>query len=284
MAHAQLVVAPSTAEQARAWDGDEGQYWADHADQFDAALRAYQPTFMAAAGLEESDDVLDIGCGTGECSIEAALQVRAGSVLGVDLSERMLDVGRRRAEAAGVGNVSFVQADAQVYQFEREHADVLIARTSAMFFGDQAAAFANLFAAIRPGGRLVLLVWQELASNEWVQCILGAMTAGRDLPAPPPGAPGPFSLSDPDRVRTLLTGAGFAAPEVRGLREPMFLGRSAQEATAFMHGLNAWMLEGIDADGRARAVEALAATMRDHETSAGVEFGSAMWLVTALRP
>jgi SAM-dependent methyltransferase len=284
MAHAALTVAPSNAEQARAWDGDEGRYWADHADQFDASLRAYQPIFMSAAALAQGDAVLDVGCGTGECSVEAARQVGVGEVLGVDLSEVMLEVARRRARAAGLANVSFVKADAQAHPFTPLGFDVVIGRTSAMFFGDPAAAFGNLLAALRPGGRLVLLVWQALERNEWLQCILGALAAGRDLPAPPPEAPGPFALSRPARVRELLDTAGFSGVGLQGLEQPMYFGPAAEDAAAFMHGLNAWMLRDLGDAERARALEALAETMRGHETPRGVEFASAMWLITASRP
>ena len=287
MAHAQLAVADSNTEQARAWDGDEGRYWADHADEFDAALRAYQPIFMSAAALDGGHAVLDVGCGTGQCSIEAALKVRKGAgggqVLGVDLSAAMLEVARERARAAGLTNVAFLQADAQVHPFPPQSFDTAIGRTSAMFFGDPAEGFANLFAALRPGARLVLLVWQPLERNEWLQAILGAMAAGRDLPSPAPGAPGPFALSQPARVRELLDRAGFARTELQSLEQPMYFGPTAEDATSFMHGLNAWMLRDLGEAEQARALDALVQTMRDHEGDRGVEFGSAMWLITASR-
>ena len=275
--------APSNAQQAMAWDGDEGRYWAAHADRFDESLRAYQPTFLAAAGLRPHDRVLDVGCGAGETSIEAAKVVTAGSVLGVDLSGAMLEVAVRRAAAAGLSNVRFVRADAQVHPFAPASFDVAIGRTSAMFFGDPVAAFKNLAVALRPGGRLVLLVWQGIEHNEWIRCIIGAMAAGRDLAPPPPGAPGPFALSEPSRVRSLLTGAGFDEPGLRDLEERMYFGPTPEEATTFIHGLNAWMLRDLDEAGRARAVDALHQTMREHHGPDGVTFNSATWLITAAR-
>jgi SAM-dependent methyltransferase len=288
MAHAQLAVAASNTEQARAWDGDEGRYWADHAEEFDAALRAYQPTFMSAAALRVGHAVLDVGCGTGQCSVEAAQQVTGGEeggrVLGVDLSEAMLEVARDRARRVGLVDLTFLKADAQVHPFAPESFDTVIGRTSAMFFGDPAQGFANLFTALRPGGRLVLLVWQPLERNEWLHAILGALTAGRPLPLPPPGGPGPFALSQPARVRELLAAAGFSDVDLRGLERPMYFGPTAEDATAFMHGLNAWMLRDLGEQDRAHALDALSQVMRDHQGERGVELGSAMWLVTASRP
>jgi ubiquinone/menaquinone biosynthesis C-methylase UbiE len=135
------------------------------------------------------------------CSEKKILMSCSNSItaLGVDLSSRMIAEARRRAEAEGVTNVRFEQADAQIYPFDPEAFDVAISRTSAMFFGDPVAAFTNTARALRPGGRLVLLTWQSLPRNEWLLEWTAALTAGRGLPTPPPGAPGPLSLSEPDR-------------------------------------------------------------------------------------
>jgi SAM-dependent methyltransferase len=275
--------APANAEQAAAWDGDGGRFWADHADHFDTSVRAYQQTFMAAAAIQPDEQVLDVGCGAGQTSLDAARAATSGSVLGLDLSGPLLEVARKRAAAAGLVNVEFVQGDAQVHPFAPASFDVVLGRNSTMFFDDPPAAFAHLAHATKPGGRLVLLAWQSLADNEWFRSTMAALAAGRELPAPPPGAPGPFTLSDPDRVRTLLTGAGFVDPELRDLRAPMYLGRSPDEATQFVLGLNKKMLADLDGDTRTRAVEALTQTMRDHAGPDEVTFDSATWLITATR-
>jgi SAM-dependent methyltransferase len=285
MSRDQVVnVAASNTEQAAAWDGDEGRFWAQHADQFDASLRDYQPVFVEAAALASTDSVLDVGCGCGETSLDAARIVTSGSVLGVDLSAAMLQVARTRARSSGLHNATFLQADAQVHEFAPATYDVVIGRTSAMFFGDLPAALANLASALRPGGRLVLLVWQPLARQEWLRCILGALAAGRDLAPPPPEAPGPFALSEPDRIHAVLGAAGFERPQLRDLRRRMHFGATAEEATAFLGEFNAWMLRDLDAERKAAALQALATTMREHERTEGVAFDSATWLVTATRP
>lgn len=282
MAHPQLTrVAPENTEQARAWDGDEGDYWARHADKFDAALTHYMPRFIEVAGIRPADDVLDIGCGTGQTTLDVART--AHHVLGIDLSARMLDVARRRAADRGVTNVHFEQGDAQVHDFPAQSFDAMVSRTGTMFFGDPQAAFANIASALRPGARSTQLVWQRLADNEWVTAFNTAMAAGRDLPAPPPGAPNPFAFGDPDRLRAVLESAGWIDVHVEGLQAPMWFGPTADEASAFIGGLLAWMLEGLDEAAKQRALADLHRTMADHEGPDGVVFASATWLVTALR-
>jgi SAM-dependent methyltransferase len=278
-----LQVDSSNADQLRAWDGDEGAYWAEHAEYFDRSVAAYHERLLAAANITASDRVLDIGCGTGQTTRDAARTAGGGSAVGVDLSARMLEVARRRAEEEGVTNASFEQVDAQVHAFPSESFDLAISRTGAMFFGDLTAAFTNIGRALVPGGRLVLVAWQPLPANEWIREISGALAAGRDLPAPPPGAPGPFSLSNPDRVRSILTAGGFTDIEMEGTTAGMWFGTDADDAHRFVLGLMGWMLTGLDDTGRARAVDGLQATMAAHSSSDGVVFGSAAWTISARR-
>jgi SAM-dependent methyltransferase len=278
-----LEVAGSNAEQLRAWDGDEGAYWAAHADSFDRSLAGYRNGFLGAADVHGTDHVLDIGCGTGETTRDAARSAVSGSALGVDLSTRMIELARRRAVQEGLRNVAFEQADAQIHSFDSQAFDVALSRTGAMFFGDLVAAFTNIGGALRPGGRLALLTWQPLPGNEWIREFTTALAAGRDRPAPPPDAPGPFALSDPERVRAILSAAGFTSIELDPANEGMWFGDDADDAYAFVLGLLGWMLEGLDDAGRHRARDALRSTMAAHETNGGVVYESAAWIITASR-
>src|SRR5664279_1892118 len=277
-----VPVDASNIEQLRAWDGDEGEYWAENAEHFDRSVAAYHERLLEAAAIREGERVLDVGCGTGQTTRDAARAASAGSAFGVDLSSRMLDYTGRRAAEEGVSNATFAQADAQIHPFEPSAYDVAISRTGAMFFGDHVAAFTNIGRALRSGGRLVLVTWQPLPGNEWIREISRALAAGRDLRPPPPDA-GPFSLSDPGRVCALLTTAGYTDIVVDGTTAPMCFGNDADDAHRLVLGLMGWMLRGLDNAGRARAIDALHATMAAHETPNGVLFESAAWTILATR-
>jgi SAM-dependent methyltransferase len=275
-----VMVDPANAAQLAAWNGDEGAYWAAHAEYFDRAIAGHDRPFQAAAAIQPTDRVLDVGCGSGQDTRDAARTARSGSALGVDLSGPMLDYARKAAETEGLTNASFLQADAQIYRFEQASFDVAICRTSAMFFADPVAALSNIARALRPGGRLVLLTWQPLAGNEWLGKIANAFAAGREPRIPPPGV-GPFSLSDPNRIRAFLGEAGYGEVKVVGNEAPMWFGADATDACQFILGQMGWMLAGLDDDGRGVALEALRVLTAAHQTDEGVTFASATWITTA---
>jgi SAM-dependent methyltransferase len=276
-------VNPTNTEQARAWDGDDGTYWTEHAQHFDHALSTYHERFLAAADIERADRVLDIGCGTGQTTRDAARRAREGLAFGVDLSSQMIRLARRLATSEGVANAHFEQADAQIHSFGTQPFDVAISRTGTMFFGDPVAAFTNIARAVRPGGRMLLLVWQGPEHNEWIRELSGALAAGRDLPSPPIGAPGPFAQSDPEPVQAVLSAAGFCDIFLEGWSGPMWFGADPDDAHGFVVGLMGWMLESLDVVARDRALGKLSETLNAHATASGVTFDSATWLITASR-
>jgi hypothetical protein len=110
------------------------------------------------------------------------------------------------------------------------------------------------------------------------------MAAGRDLPAPPPGAPSPFALAEPERVDDVLTRAGFVDLDVEGSHEPMWFGSDPDDAYEFVLGQLGWMLADLDDAGRERALDGLRTTTRAHATPDGVTYDSAVWIIRATRP
>lgn len=208
-----------------------------------------------------------------------------GSVLGLDLSSRMLAYARERAKEEGLANVTFEQGDAQVYPFDDNTFDVAISRFGAMFFADPVAAFANIGRGLKPSGRLAILAWQPLADNEWLTAMREALALGRDLPSPPGRAPGPFGLADPDHNRAILTEAGYKNIEIEDVAAPLFWGKDADVAYEFISdvGPTRGMLHDLDDAGKAKALDNLRELMNKHVTPEGVLLDSRSWLITATR-
>src|SRR6266536_1935588 len=191
--------------QSEAWNGDEGQYFVAQRARHERMGQQHTARLLATAAIGPAEVVLDVGCGCGETTIGAARPARSGRALGVDLSAVMLAEARRLAGREGVRNARFEQADAQVHAFPAAGFDVAISGFGVMFFADPHAAFANIAAALRPGGRLAFLCWQEMTANEWLTVPFAAVAAHVTLPElPAADEPGPFSLADPRRIRAML--------------------------------------------------------------------------------
>jgi SAM-dependent methyltransferase len=267
---------------AAAWDGAEGDHWADNVDRYEATSSGNVQRLLDAVDLDASSSVLDVGCGAGASTLAVARRSQ-GAVLGVDLSSRMLEIGRARAAAEGLSHVRFEQADAQVHPFEPASFDLAISSFGAMFFADPVAAFANVRRALRPAGGIAFLSWRELERNEWVVAIRAALAAGRDLPTPPLGAQGPFSMADRSITTERLRAAGFGAVELTEVDEPVWFGRDADDAYSFVStfGITRGLTADLDRSTRDKALSQLRAVLEEHTSPAGVRFSGSAWLITA---
>jgi SAM-dependent methyltransferase len=271
---------PRNAGVLRDWDGEHGAYWAEHAATYNASIARYQPALLATIEAQPGERILDVGCGSGELAIDVVRGTPGATALGVDLSAAQLEVARQHAGGLAV---TFEQADAQVHDFGAQSFDVVASRTGTMFFTDMEMAFTNLARATRTGGRLVMLVWRGIEDNEWLREFFGAI--GRVLPMTPPpaDAPGPFTLSDPDRVRDLLHGAGWTDVDFTAKDEPLSFGPDANTSTTFMVGQMKWLFDKLDHAGKRQAEANLQEVLAAHAGKDGVLLGSGAWIVTARR-
>jgi SAM-dependent methyltransferase len=253
----------------------------DRADFYDAELERHNQHLRAAASIGVRDRVLDIGCGAGQSTRDAARAAVEGNVLGVDTSSEMLEVARRRSEEAGLRNIAFEQGDAQHRSFPAGSFDVCISRFGVMFFADPAAAFANVAHAMRPGARLVWMVWQSQERNEWSGAIQRALAPGAAASA---NAAAAFSLGDPAIATELLTRAGFVSIDFSDVREPVFYGPDAHRA--FDSLIDLYLVKDVLAQAGEASDEAsqrLRALLKAHMTAEGVLFDSRAWIITARR-
>jgi len=279
--------APDT-DWTKRWQEVEGDHWVHEADRYDAMSGAFGEAMLDAADLKSGERVLDVGCGNGATTIEAARRVRPGGVaVGIDLSAPMLGFARQRAAALGANETEFVQADAQLYAFTPGEFDVGVSRFGVMFFEDPETAFANLGRALRPGGRLVFVAWQGLDRSEWILVPGAAAALHVGMPEGiAPDAPGPYALSDPTRVRRILDAAGFVAVSVDEVIRPMRIGDDVDDAVSFIQSIPVVhdLLASAPADNRSAAVDAAREALRPYAGREGVVMdNNAAWLVTAHR-
>lgn len=238
---------------------------------------------MESAAIRPDSRVVDLGCGSGQCTREAARRASDGAALGIDLSGPMIRAARATTAREGLTNATFVQGDAQIHPFEPDAFDVALSRTGAMFFADQSAAFTNVARALRPGGRLALVSWRTAPENEWISTIFEALLPGTPAPAPPQEAPTPFRHADRARTAAILTAAGFEQINLEPLDVAMYFGRDAEEGFPILRDLLAWTVRDLEPAVAATAFDRLRNLLRNHETPHGVAFGSAAWLITARR-
>jgi SAM-dependent methyltransferase len=243
---------------------------------------------LAHAELRPGERVIDIGCGTGNVTVEAIRLVSPeGRVLGVDISEPML--GRARARLSGTGNVTLVQADATVYPFPEAAFDAAVSRMGVMFFAEPAKSFANIRRALRPGGRLAFACWRGLDENPWVSVPLGAARAHAPAQKPPsPDGPGPFSFGSETRVRGILGAAGFAEPafEKLDLERDLAQGRGLEHAvtSAMKSGPAMRLFANAPPETMRAATEAVRRALAPFARGDRVPMAAAVWIVTARNP
>ncbi len=194
---------------------------------------------FATLDVPRGSRIVDVGCGWGDTAIELARMTGPeGSVLGLDCCDAFLEKGRRDAREQGLANVRFVVADVQTYRFEREF-DLAFSRFGMMFFSNPVAAMRNVRSALKPGGRLVFVVWRAIDDNPW----LGVPKKVVLRFLPPPGedaatcGPGPFSMANPDVVRAQLKAAGFVEPSFTRVDGPVMVGRDVEQAVEFQMAL-----------------------------------------------
>lgn len=277
--------APANPEQTRYWNERAGLKWAALQRELDSQMEPLGEAAIARLDVQAGERVLDVGCGAGATSLALAARAAPGEVVGVDLSEPLLALARTRAE--GVANLRFELGDAQTATFAAPF-DAVFSRFGVMFFSDPVAAFTNLRAALRPGGRLGFVCWRALADNAWAAVPLTA--ALPLLPTPPqpspPGAPGPFAFADAARVREILEHAGFVDIEVTGHDAMSVLpGDGLEESVdlAVQVGPLGHALAGATAEVRETVRDAVRDALAGHRGPQGVALAAGVWLVRARR-
>jgi SAM-dependent methyltransferase len=281
-------VADANAEQREYWNSDDSREWVDEPDRFDEMLEPFGIRALAVADIRPGDRVLDVGCGNGALTIEAAVRAGAdGSATGIDLSEPMLATARARAAELGLRNTTFVVADAQVAALGGPF-DVATSRFGIMFFDDPDAAFANIVGSLAPDGRVAFACWRPVTENEWVTVQAAAVAEHVPLPDILAGdGPGPFRYGDPAALLASLERAGVRDAVAEPFDTTLLLGGrgSREDMMRYVehNGMTRRLLGDAEPEQKQRALASVREALTPFVTEEGVRLGAATWIVSGSR-
>jgi enediyne biosynthesis protein CalE5 len=184
--------------------------WGDNADDVDLRAAAITAHMLDAAQVGPADCVLELASGPGGAGLAAADRVGTdGHVLISDVVPEMVEIAARRAADQHRSNVTTEVLDLEDIDQPDAAFDVVLCREGMMFAIDPARAAREMHRVLRPHGRLAVAVWGPRDRNPWLGVLLDAITDVTGMVVPPPGVPGPFSLSDAGLLEGLFTQAGF---------------------------------------------------------------------------
>lgn len=266
------------------WTGEEGEHWASNADRYSKMLAAFGDEIVDTARLEAGRAVLDVGCGNGDLSLASGRIVGSGGIVrGVDLSPAMVAVATRRARSSNLDHVEFAVADASSHRPNAGPFDTVASRFGVMFFEQPEEAFAHMHSMLAVGGELVFTCWQDPMINEWLTVPVIALSKLVPLPSGGSASPGPFSLSDPDLIASVLSGSGFSDIEINPVSALLWSGEDAADAAEFLvtTGLGKGLLAEAAPVVRDEAKALLAEALSEYQTDDGVQMKGEAWLVRA---
>lgn len=279
-------------EATEAWNGPLFDVWRDFQAIVVGNARAHGDAALADHRPEPGDRVLDIGCGLGDSTLQLADIVGPdGHAHGVDVAERMIEGARADAEKAGAANVSFEAVDVQAVQFADTY-DYAFGRFGTMFFANPVAALRNVRQALRPGGRLNMVVWRRKLDNDWLhraETIVEQFLERPDDYDEPTCGPGPFSMANADTVTDVVQHAGFEDVRLKRQDLKIKIGDDLEHAVQLVMSigpagevLRLWgdRVEEIRPKVRAALLEGMA----DMATDDGCFADSSTWAVRAVAP
>ena len=273
-------------KQKQFWSGAGGDVWVDKQREMDIMLNPLGERAIQGLDLSGEIKILDIGCGCGATTLEIAKAVTQGEVIGVDISEPMLERATQTASDMALTNISYQVKDVQVDEMPLSYFDIAFSRFGVMFFEDPFEAFKNINHSLKDNGQLSFVCWQHASLNPWQSLSIQVIKEFLDLPAPAPKSPGPFAFEDKNYINEILTESGFRDIEIKDNQEDivMFSGKSIREACEDYLTINpvvTEMLKNSPTELREEILEALIGKFSDFHNNEGLLFPSATWIVTA---
>jgi ubiquinone/menaquinone biosynthesis C-methylase UbiE len=163
------------------------------------------------AEIKPGSRVLDIATGIGEPAITAAKQAgKSGQVLATDLSPLMLSIARQRAASLGLQDViEFKEGDAESIDLPPSMFNAALCRAGLMFLPDLNAGLSNIYQSLTESGHFAAAVWASSEKVPFISVVMNTIMKETNSKPPPPGTPGPFSLSDENSLKNSFITSGF---------------------------------------------------------------------------
>jgi ubiquinone/menaquinone biosynthesis C-methylase UbiE len=259
-----------------------------------AGLAGHSNEILSRGLYPKGARVLDIGCGFGDSTLKIAAAVGpTGEAVGVDCAENFIRAAERESKSAEVGNVRFFKADVQQDALPGPY-DHAFARFGTMFFMTPGAAMRNIRKSLKPGGVLTQIVWRKREDNPWLHDAelkvkeIVPVVSHEDTTLVHCG-PGPFSMSGPDMVSSMLKAAGFVGITFERFDTDICIGRDLDDAIEFAMALGPAgeiiRLAGEDGQRlKPRVAAALRETLAVYERPDGIWAPSSTWFITARNP
>ena len=197
-----------------------------------AAWRRWNPTLdrwygevtrqmLDLARIQPGQRILDIAAGAGEPAVSAAERVGpSGYVLATDISEGIVELALQVALERGLKQIETRAMDGEKLDLPDASFDAVLCRLGLMYMPHPVTALREWRRALRPGGRVAVVVFSTPDRNSWGAMPASIIRRRAQLPPPVPGQPGPFSLGGPGVLEDVFRQAGFANPEVRAVPVP----------------------------------------------------------------
>jgi SAM-dependent methyltransferase len=280
-----MMAEMANVRQAQSWNGDSGRSWVALQSTLDRTLKPFEDLLVERvvfAAPATGSRILDVGCGTGATTIALAAQLGIdGACTGLDISEPMIAMARKRARAEHPP-AEFLVGDAQTFRFRPATVDVVVSRFGVMFFDDPVAAFINLRRAAKVGGQLVFVCWRSPEDNPLMSVAVRA--AAPLLPDVAPqivGEPGPFAFADAEQVHSILAASGWTDINIRSIDVACSMPESDLLPYLVRMGPVGRTLPTVAAQTRSHVVDALREAYQGFIVDGEVRYNAACWMVNA---
>lgn len=218
------------------------------------AMVAATEQMLDAANVKPGKHVLDLACGAGSQTIRAARRVGAsGRVTANDIASKMLSFVAANTAAAGLENVETLHGPAEDLSDSGLHVDAATCRLGLMLFQSPQSALAAVRNVLAEDGRLAVLVFASPQENLLLSRTMMIALAHAGKSAPPPGSPGLFALSDPDRLQQLFQEAGYSDTKVERVGARLSIASVDEALTMMQEAFGAYRAVLADLDDKKRA-------------------------------